>query len=117
METSTKSAYIQHEPMHEELKWRAYHFFEQKQTETSGTTLNDELKDELPRIAYALSLVQECGDADMSNDRAYRAARIYLRALGSFVAVRGTNRGTTNRRVRGNEGRIMMGSSVLPSSR
>lgn len=94
METSSQPAHTQHELMHEELKWRAYHFFEQKQTETSGTTLNDELKDELPRIAYALSLVQECGDADMSNDRAYRAARIYLRALSSFVAVRGTNRGT-----------------------
>ena len=94
METPSKPTRTRHELMHEEIKWRAYHFLEQEQTGTSGIDLNDELKDELPRIAYALSLVQECGDADRSNDRAYRAARIYLRALSSFVATRGTNRGT-----------------------
>ena len=58
METPSKPTHTQHELMHEEIKWRAYHFLEQKQTGTSGINLNDELKDELPRIAYALSLVR-----------------------------------------------------------
>jgi hypothetical protein len=94
MDTSSKPAYTQHELMLEEMKRRAYRFFEQEQTGT--TTLNDELKGELPRIACALSLVQKCGDADMSNDRSYRAARIYLRALSSFVCIRETQRGTND---------------------
>jgi len=54
METSSQPPYTQDERMHEEIKWRAYHFFEQNHTDTRGSNLSDELKDELPRIAYAL---------------------------------------------------------------
>lgn len=88
METSSNGSSSQEERMHEEIKLRAYYFLEQKHTGTNSPNLDDELKGELPRIAYALSRVHECGDADASNDRAHRAARIYLGALSSFVARR-----------------------------
>lgn len=74
------------ELMHDEIKCRAYQLIEQKQAVANGSRVEDELKGELPRIVYALSSLQECADADINNDRIYRAACIYLRALSSFVA-------------------------------
>lgn len=74
------------ELMHDEIKCRAYQLIENKYAVADGDDVEDELKGELPRIVYALSRVQECAQDSLSNDRAYRAARIYLQALISFVA-------------------------------
>jgi hypothetical protein len=87
------------ELMHEEIKRRAYQLIERKDAVMDGSHVEDELKGELPRIVYALSRVQECGDADMASDRIHRAARIYLLALSSFVAARCTQK-EPNARVR-----------------
>ena len=76
------------ELMHEQIKLRAYQLIERKHAVTDGSHVEDELKGELPRIVYALSRVQEYGNADMGSDRIPRAARIYLLALSSFVAGR-----------------------------
>jgi hypothetical protein len=76
------------ELMHDEIKRRAYQLIEQKQAVADGSWIEEEPKGELPRIVYALSRVQERADADMGDDRKYRAARIYLQALSSFVAER-----------------------------
>lgn len=86
METPSKHSHTPHEPMHEEIKRRAYYFWEHKGAGTSSPNLDEELKGEWPRIVYALSTAQECsGAVDASAERACRAARIYLRALSSFV--------------------------------
>lgn len=73
------------ELMHEEIKRRAYQLIELKQAVADGSHVEDELKGELPRIVYALSRVQECGNASMGSDSVHRAARIYLLALSSFA--------------------------------
>lgn len=96
MPVSTKALNTQLNLLHEEIKARAYHLLERKDTGTNGSNPDDELQGELPRIAYALSQVQERSDHETSDDRAYRAARIYLCALTSFVACRGRNPGATN---------------------
>ena len=74
------------ELMHDEIKRRAYQLIENKFAVANRGGVEEELKGELPRIVYALSRVQGCAHVDPSNDRAYRAARIYLQALISFVA-------------------------------
>ena len=76
------------EMMHEEIKRRAYQLIERKDTVVDGSGVEDELNGELPRIVYALSSVQECTNGETDNSRIHRAARIYLRALSSFVAER-----------------------------
>jgi hypothetical protein len=76
------------ELMHDDINRRAYQLIEQKRAFEGGGRVEEELKGDLPRIVYALSRVQECPDAEMGDDRVYRAARIYLHALSSFVAER-----------------------------
>lgn len=76
------------ELMHDEIKCRAYQLIERKQALADGSRVEDELKGELPRIVYALSMVQDCANAAVGSDRIYRAARIYLLALTSFVTER-----------------------------
>jgi hypothetical protein len=92
MEALNEPDDIQSERLHESIKMRAYRFLEEKDIEAARSNLDDELRGELPYIAYALSVVQESGGQELSNDRAYRAALIYLRALTSFVAFRADKR-------------------------
>jgi hypothetical protein len=95
MELLRKPDYTQGELMHEEIKMRAYRLLEKKYLWASGDNLDDELNGELPHIAYAISVVQGRGEKNIGDDRSYRAARIYLRALTSFVAWRKKSPGET----------------------
>ena len=49
---------------------------------------NHDLKDELPRIAYAVAKIQKDSDGMAADNRAVRAARVYLCALSSFISAR-----------------------------
>jgi hypothetical protein len=69
--------------LHYDLKCRAYELYDQH----CDPVLRDEFKlqTELPRVAYALSQMQKYHDGNTGDTRAVRAARVYLRALISFV--------------------------------
>jgi hypothetical protein len=66
---------------HDEIKCRAYELYERR--DDAGDSHN--LKGELPRVAYAAAQLQKCSNGDAGDSRAVRAARVYLRALISFI--------------------------------
>ena len=65
--------------LHLEVKCRAYELYEH------DTVGGCELKDELRRVAYAVAQIQKNSNGEGGDTRAVRAARVYLRALCSFV--------------------------------
>ncbi len=73
--------------LHHEIKCRAYELYDQRY----DTAIKPEfiLQTELPRVAYALSQMQQYHDGKIGDTRPVRAARVYLRALISFVRERG----------------------------
>ena len=75
--------------LHHEIKCRAYELYDQQY----DTAIKPEfiLQAELPRVAYALSQMQQYHDGKIGDTRPVRAARVYLRALVSFVRERGAD--------------------------
>jgi len=74
--------------LHHEIKFRAYELYERRHETAEGHDLKDKLQAELQRVAYAAALLQEHSKGEVGDTRAVRAARIYLRALSSFIGER-----------------------------
>ena len=72
--------------LHDEIKWRAFELFERQDDNTEHHDLKTELQFELPRVAYAAAQLQKYSDGKITDSKAIRAARVYLRALSSFIA-------------------------------
>jgi|SRR5579864_7904982 len=72
--------------LHHEIKFRAYELFDRRHDIADGHDLRDELQTELPRVAYAAAQLQKHSKGE--DTRTVRAARIYLRALSSFIGAR-----------------------------
>jgi hypothetical protein len=70
---------------HHEIKFRAYELYQRRSYNGDGHDLRQELGAELPRVAYAAAQLQKCSNGDAVDTRAVRAARVYLRALISFI--------------------------------
>jgi hypothetical protein len=70
--------------LHHEIKCRAYELYEGRHDVAD----RHNLKDELPRVAYAVAQIQKYSNGAVEDNRTVRAARVYLRALSSFVSER-----------------------------
>ena len=73
---------------HHEIKCRAYEFYEWRHDTADGHDSKNILQSELPRVAYAAALLQKYAKGEVGDTRAVRAARVYLRALSSFIGER-----------------------------
>ena len=71
--------------LHHEIKCRAYELYEWRHDTVDGHDLKDKLQAELPRVAYAAAQLQKYANGEVGDTRAVRAARVYLRALSSFI--------------------------------
>lgn len=74
--------------LHNEIKCRAYELYQRQCDDTDGHDLKDRLQAELPRVAYAVAQIQKHSNGEAEDTRAVRAARVYLRALSSFIGHR-----------------------------
>jgi hypothetical protein len=74
--------------LHHEIKFRAYELYERRHDTADGHELKEELQAELLRVAYAAAQLQKCSKGEAGDTRPVRAARIYLRALISFIGER-----------------------------
>ncbi len=74
--------------LHSEIKFRAYELYERRHDSADGHDVKDKLHAELPRVAYAAAQLQKYSNGEVGDTRAVRAARVYLRALSSFIAKR-----------------------------
>jgi hypothetical protein len=74
--------------IHHEIKCRAYELYERQHGTLDGHDLKDNLQAELPRVAYAAAQLQNYSNGETGDTRAVRAARVYLRALSSFICER-----------------------------
>ena len=70
---------------HHEIKCRAYELYEGRHDVADGHDIRDTLKAELPRVAYAAAQLQKYTNGEVGDTRAVRAARVYLRAICSFI--------------------------------
>jgi hypothetical protein len=70
--------------LHYEIKCRAYELYERRHDLADS----HDLKAELNRVAYAAAELQKYYSGEVGDTRTVRAARVYLRALGSFVSER-----------------------------
>ena len=77
--------------LHHEIKFRAYELYQRRHDTADGHDVKDKLQAELPRVAYAAAQLQKCSNGELGDTRAVRAARVYLRALSSFIAKRDTD--------------------------
>jgi len=73
--------------LHDQIKWRAYELYERQGNEAGGHDLQSELQCELPRVAYAAAQLQKYSSGEGVDGKAVRAARVYLRALSSFIGL------------------------------
>ncbi|MBZ5722393.1 MAG: hypothetical protein LAO03_18635 [Acidobacteriia bacterium] len=73
--------------LHDEIKCRAYELYEQRNT-GDGHVPRDGLQTELSRVAYAAAQLAKYAKGEVGDTRAVRAARVYLRALSSFIGKR-----------------------------
>jgi hypothetical protein len=90
--TSTGADETLNAALHHEIKCRAYELYERWHDTAGGHDLRDELR----RVAYAVSQIQKNSNGEIGDTRAVRAARVYLRALCSFIddhEVRGQSSG------------------------
>jgi hypothetical protein len=71
--------------LHHEIKCRAYELYEWQHDTADGHDLQNKLKAELLRVAYAAAQLQKYSRGEAEDSRVVRAARVYLRALSSFV--------------------------------
>ena len=67
--------------LHYEIKCRAYELYERRHDAADGHDLRDELR----RVAYAVSQIQKNSNGEIGDSRTVRAARVYLHALSSFI--------------------------------
>lgn len=74
--------------LHNEVKCRAYELYQREREDIDGHDLRDKLGAELHRVAYAVSQIQKHSNDKRDDSRAVRAARVYLRALSSFISNR-----------------------------
>ena len=70
--------------LHHEIKCRAYELYERRHDPADG----HDLKDELRRVCLCCSQIQKYSNGEIGDTRAVRAARVYLRALSSFISER-----------------------------
>ena len=71
--------------LHHEIKFRAYELYERRHDAADGDDLKEELQAELLRVAYAAAQLQKSFNGEAGDTRAVRAARVYMRALTSFL--------------------------------
>lgn len=71
--------------LHDEIKRRAYELYDRKRDDSERQDIKNELQAELPRVVYAAAHVQN-SNCEFDEDRIVRAARVYLRALTSYIA-------------------------------
>jgi hypothetical protein len=71
--------------LHDEIKCRAYQLYELQGDNTDHLDRKTELQFELLRVAYAAAQLQKYCDGEIVDSKAVRAARVYLRALSSFI--------------------------------
>ena len=74
--------------LHHEIKLRAYELYQRQHDNGDGYDLRHELGAELPRVVYAAAQLQKRSNGDPADTRAVRAARVYLRALISYINMR-----------------------------
>jgi len=74
--------------LHDEIKCRAYELYQRQHDTADGDGRKDKLQDELSRVAYAAAQIQKYSNGEVADTRAVRAARVYLRALSSFIGER-----------------------------
>ena len=75
--------------LHDEIKCRAYELYERQHDTADSHGQKDKLQTELSRVAYAAAQLQKYSNGEVVDTRAVRAARVYLRALSSFIGERG----------------------------
>jgi hypothetical protein len=73
--------------LHREIKFRAYELYERRHDPADGHDLGDELR----RVAYSVSQIQKNSNGELGDTRTVRAARVYLRALSSFISEHDTD--------------------------
>ena len=71
--------------LHDEIKLRAYQLYERQGNDTTDLNQGSELKSELLLVAYAVAQLQKNVNGEVRDTKAVRAARVYLRALSSFI--------------------------------
>ena len=71
--------------LHDEIKCRAYELYELQADDIERNGTRTELQFELPRVAYAAAQIQMHSNGERPDNKAVRAARVYLRALTSFI--------------------------------
>jgi hypothetical protein len=71
--------------LHHEIKCRAYELYDRQYDTADGHDLQNKLKAELLRVAYAAAQLQKYSRGEAEDTRVVRAARVYLRALSSFI--------------------------------
>jgi len=81
--------------LHHEIKCRAYELYERKHDTADGHDLRNKLKAELLRVAYAAAQLQKYSRGEAEDTRVVRAARVYLRALSSFIVERDMDSAST----------------------
>jgi hypothetical protein len=74
--------------LHDEIKFRAYELYERRHNAADGHDSREELRAELLRVAYAAAQLQKYSDGKAGDTRTVRAARVYMRALISFIGER-----------------------------
>lgn len=70
--------------LHLDIMCRAYELYEWRHHDNANSA-DFKLQAELPRVAYAVAQIQKHPNGEVEDTRAVRAARVYLRALISFV--------------------------------
>lgn len=71
--------------LHDEIKRRAYDLYERQHDDIERRDMRNELQSELARVAYAAAQIQ-MSIRKSGDNRAVRAARVYLRALSSLIS-------------------------------
>jgi len=71
--------------LHDEIKLRAYELYARQCDDIERQDIRNEIRSEFPRVVYAAAQIQ-MSNHDLRDGRAVRAARVYLRALASFIA-------------------------------
>ncbi|HXJ90294.1 MAG TPA: hypothetical protein VMS18_26015 [Candidatus Binatia bacterium] len=75
--------------LHDEIKSRAYELYDRQGHDTNDHDVKSEIKNELQfelhRVAYAAAQLQKCSGGEVGDTKVVRAARVYLRALTSFI--------------------------------
>ena len=71
--------------LHDEIKRRAYELYERQHGGIERQDVRNEMQSEFSPVVYAAAQIQ-MSNHNPGNARAVRAARVYLRAVASFIA-------------------------------